>query len=174
MTFEGDSALIVPVPEADPVIHPWRLQHDPAAVAGVPAHVTVLFPFVPRSQIGDASRDAVKQIADRTGSFEYLLAEIRWFGSDVVYLAPDPDVVFRGLTAAVWASFPQHPPYGGVHDDPTPHVTIGHAETGDLQPAIEAITRSLPIPATADRIELIEFADDRWRTTDSFPLRLSV
>lgn len=173
VTFEGDSALIVPVPEADPLIHRWRLEHDPAAAAGVSAHVTVLFPFVPRSQIDDSVREAVQEIADRTGPFDYNLTEIRWFGSDVAYLAPDPDIVFRGLTAAVWAAFPGYPPYEGAHDDPTPHVTIGQSGSGDLGPAIEAITPSLPIAATAERIELIELVDDRWRTADSFPLSVS-
>ena len=47
----GDSALLVPIPEAEPIVAELRLEHDAIAARGVPAHVTVLFPFVPRALI---------------------------------------------------------------------------------------------------------------------------
>lgn len=139
----------------------------------MPAHVTVLFPFIPRTAIDEAVREAVQAIAARTGPFDYTLAEIRWFGAEVVYLAPDPDRVFLELTAAVWGAFPDHPPYEGAHDDPIPHVTIGHTGSGDLGLAVEAIAPSPPIEATADRMDLIELVGDRWRTAESFALGVS-
>ena len=41
------SALVVAVPDAEPVVGHLMLRLDANAVLGVPAHVTVLFPFVP-------------------------------------------------------------------------------------------------------------------------------
>jgi hypothetical protein len=46
----GDqSTLAIIVPEAEALVGPFREVHDPAAQAGIPAHVTVLF-SVPTSQ----------------------------------------------------------------------------------------------------------------------------
>ena len=42
----SETALIVEVSEAEEAVHEWRARHDSVAARGVPAHVTVLFPFV--------------------------------------------------------------------------------------------------------------------------------
>ena len=42
----SESAVIVPVPEAEPAVGGLRAALDRAAVWGVPAHVTLLYPFV--------------------------------------------------------------------------------------------------------------------------------
>jgi hypothetical protein len=42
---ETVSAVLVPVPEAERVVSRPRARLDAAATAGVPAHVTALFPF---------------------------------------------------------------------------------------------------------------------------------
>src|SRR5215216_5253276 len=47
------SALIVAVPEAEPLVGGWRLRYDDASL-GVPAHVTLLFPFMPAEELGEA------------------------------------------------------------------------------------------------------------------------
>ena len=47
MTEPTESAVIVAVPAAEPAVRAHRQQFDRAAAWGVPAHVTVLYPFVP-------------------------------------------------------------------------------------------------------------------------------
>ena len=47
------SALLVEVPEAEPLVRQWRMDLDPHAALGVPAHITVLFPFAPPPLISD-------------------------------------------------------------------------------------------------------------------------
>ena len=47
------SALLIPVPAAEPAVRAWRGQFDPSAAAGVPAHITLLVPFMPREDIAD-------------------------------------------------------------------------------------------------------------------------
>ena len=42
----GLSVVLIPVPEATPLVHEYRLQLDPAARAGVPEHITLLYPFL--------------------------------------------------------------------------------------------------------------------------------
>ena len=49
------TALIVPVPEAEPQIAELRLAHDSSAARGVPAHVTILFPFLDTDELDEAA-----------------------------------------------------------------------------------------------------------------------
>ena len=46
-----ESAILVPVPGAEPVAGRLRARFDRSAGRGIPAHVTVLYPFVPPGQI---------------------------------------------------------------------------------------------------------------------------
>jgi hypothetical protein len=41
----AQSAIVVVVEEAEPVVGAHRLRHDPVASLGVPAHVTILYPL---------------------------------------------------------------------------------------------------------------------------------
>ncbi|MEX1208337.1 MAG: 2'-5' RNA ligase family protein [Acidimicrobiia bacterium] len=96
----------------------------------------------------------VRRVLAPFPAFACHLAEVRWFGDEVAYLAPEPDAVFRRLLAAMWSAFPDHPPYEGAHEDPTPHVTIGHQGPG-LDEAVRSVEKRLPIESLADRVELI-------------------
>ncbi len=119
-----ESALAVLLPEAEALVGPFRSIYDPAARVGVPAHITVLYPFVPPAQIDPSIEKSLRTVLGSSAAFDVVLAEIREF-SGVLYLAPVPDVYFRKLTAAVYAQFPAYPPYAGAIADPTPHLTVG-------------------------------------------------
>ena len=49
----SESALVVLVPEAEAIAKPFRDQYDPSAAAGVPAHITLLYPFKAPDEIDD-------------------------------------------------------------------------------------------------------------------------
>lgn len=165
---EGDSALLVAIPEAEPVVGRFRLVHDAVAAYGIPAHVTVLYPFVPRAHLTNAVRDAVSGIVGAIPAFDYRFDRVARFGNTTVYLAPEPADSFVGLTAAVHARWPEHPPYGGVHDVVVPHLTVGDgldaATTDELEVAArEALTRHGPIVGRAVDVALMTWgSDDRW------------
>ena len=65
-------------------------------------------------------------------AFECTFAQTRWFGEDVLWLAPEPGQPFRALTTALHAAFPQYLPFGGIHPDVVPHLTIGARPPGGL------------------------------------------
>jgi hypothetical protein len=48
---DWESALLVPVPAAEPAVGQHRARLDEAARDGVPAHITVLYPFLPPAGI---------------------------------------------------------------------------------------------------------------------------
>jgi 2'-5' RNA ligase superfamily len=47
-TAKGDTALVLLVPEADALVERWQ---DPMVRAGMPAHVTAIYPFLPEAEI---------------------------------------------------------------------------------------------------------------------------
>jgi hypothetical protein len=99
-----ESAVLVPVPEAERVVSRHRARLDAAAALGVPAHVTVLFPFVPPSEIAAATLESLAAALASAGAFDCEFPDTAWFGSDVLWLAPRPAAPFRALTRAVTAS----------------------------------------------------------------------
>jgi hypothetical protein len=106
-------------------------------------------------------------------AFDVTLARLCWFGDDLLWLEPEPDHPFRALTAAVWREFPDHPPYGGLHTDPTPHLTVGHdAPVEVLREAANGIMPLLPIRARITTVLLMQGAPDAdtWHTVAALPL----
>ncbi|MBT0769322.1 2'-5' RNA ligase family protein [Kineosporia sp. J2-2] len=167
------SALIVPVPETEPVVGPYRATMDANAAKGVPAHVTVLYPFLSPSMIDDDVRTTLRDLFATHSPFEVSFREVRWFGDAVTWLAPEPNDAFRRLTAAVWGHFPDTPPYAGEHDGDNPHLTIGHGLPVEvLRQAADEVTARLPVDATVGAVHLIAGSDapDSWRTLDVFTL----
>ena len=60
---------------------------------GLPAHVTVLFPFRPVSGLGRSTARTLRDVASESRPFTFRLVRIGRF-PDVVYLAPEPDEPF--------------------------------------------------------------------------------
>ncbi|MEO6082556.1 MAG: 2'-5' RNA ligase family protein, partial [Umezawaea sp.] len=93
-----ETAVIVPVPVADAVVGSYRQALDHSAAWGVPAHVTVVYPFLSPDRITEAVVDDLREVLTRVGSFECAFSQVAWFGQDVVWLGPDPAEPFRALT----------------------------------------------------------------------------
>ncbi|MEJ2863102.1 2'-5' RNA ligase family protein [Actinomycetospora flava] len=167
------TAALVLVPEAEPVVGALRERLDPSAPQGVPAHVTVLFPFVPAADVDDATVDRLRRAVAGTGRFRCTFDAVRWFGDDFVWLAPTPEATFAALTERVHRAFPDHPPYEGEHE-PVPHLTVGyrrHSSLQALQRAAEELAPRLPVGAEIDRVHLLAgSAEGRWRVIAEAPL----
>jgi 2'-5' RNA ligase len=167
------SGLLVEVPEAEPLVRQWRLDLDPHAALGIPAHITVLFPFMAPSLISSDVLDQLRELLTDVRAFTYNLFESSWFGDTVLWLAPKPPDPFRALTALVAAAFPDYLPYGGQYGEPVPHLTIAYDGPHRQMKAAEiAVQEGLPIGATAMSVSLfIELDSRRWQRAASFPLR---
>jgi 2'-5' RNA ligase len=175
MEVATQTALIVAVPEVEDAVGPYRAALDRAAGWGVPAHVTVLYPFVAPGRIDAHILATLGEVFFAVPRFDVTFGEVAWFGESVVWLAPRPDRPFRDLTAAVVRRFPETPPYEGAFgDDVVPHLTIGHDAPADvLDRAGKAVAAYLPIHASVGVVRLIAGtpAADSWRTLAEFPLR---
>ncbi len=170
-----ESALTVLVPEADALVERWREDYDPSAAVGVPAHITVLYPFLDPERIDDQVVDDVRDLLAGFAPIEYRLSRIATF-PNVVYLEPEPDEPFRQLTAAVAERWPDHPPYGGEFEDVIPHLTVAQPddETRTRALATEvavAFDGALPLELRAEAVVLlVEGEDGFWRPHTKLPL----
>jgi len=162
-----ESALVVLVPEAEPLVKPFRDRYDPSAAAGVPAHITLLYPFKPPDQVDQAVLDDLRHCFRRFASFRFALAPIRRFPDAVLYLAPEPDEPFRQLTLAIWDRYPDTPPYGGNWPDVVPHLSVAWVKDEQRLDRIaddfaQASQGRLPIEATARDVALMEKRSGHW------------
>jgi hypothetical protein len=155
------TALIVPVAEAEAQVGELRLAHDSSAGRGVPAHVTILFPFLEADEVDEA---AVADLISRFPAFDFELDRVDRFPDGTTWLRPTPSLPFVDLTAAVWQRWPERPPYEGAFDEVIPHLTISETPI-DVQ-------LGLPIAARAREVMLIEEeeATGRWAARLHLPL----
>lgn len=96
-----ETAIIVPIPDAEPVVRAHRDRLDPAAGCGIPAHVSVLYPFVAPSAVDVQLIARLAAAVASVHAFDCRLARTRWFGDDVLWLDPQPAASFGHLTTAV-------------------------------------------------------------------------
>ena len=163
MTSDGaESAVVVRLPIPSALEH-IRRRHDPVAGVGIPAHVTILYPFVDPDELRGGVRRKLAAIAARHEPFRVRFEQVRlWPG--VVYLAPEPADRFSRLIDDLVAAFPHHPPYGGAFDEVIPHLTVSAAAEAPLEAIAAEAAASLPFERPVTRLEvLVEGPDSRWR-----------
>jgi 2'-5' RNA ligase len=165
------SALIVEVPEVEPAVHDWRLRYDNARL-GVPAHITLLFPFYPSDRVDDRMRDELHGLFSTLPSISFSLTKVTSFPDETIWLAPEPSEPFKLMTEAIVARYPDYPPYEGIHDEIVPHLTVT-AGDASLQHDVEAdLAPLLPIHAETRHVTLlVEDESERWHCAERFPLR---
>ena len=169
-----EAALVVIVPEAEPLVGPFRAKHDPAAAWGVPAHITINYPFIPGVM---PTVDVLSRLSKRfaeVSPFSFALDHIARFPK-VIYLAPKPAAPFVQLTEKAAEEFPDSPPYGGQFDTITPHLTVAYSDDSDLLASVQrefsdAASGHIPVNAFADRVWLMDDSAGRWEKRASFTL----
>src|SRR5580704_10925799 len=107
------SGLIIEVPEAEPAVRHHRQWLDANAPLGVPAHITVLFPFLPPETIDLVTLAELGELFADVSQFRFCLDHTGWFGDDVLFLAPDDPAPFQALTERVFRAYPAFPPFEG-------------------------------------------------------------
>ena len=168
------SALGVTVPEAEPWVKDLRERYDPTAAVGVPAHITVLFPFISPDLITDSDLARAAETFQRFRPFEFRLEQVGRF-PESLYLVPEPGEPFIALTEVIAREFPEYPPYGGKFTEIVPHLTVANrsAELSTIaETELSEIMKELgPIHAVCHVVELYENSTGHWRWARSFPFQ---
>jgi 2'-5' RNA ligase len=168
-----ETAVLIPVPEAEPAVRDIRSALDPAAARGIPAHVTLLYPFVPPDRVTPEVLERVRTTLGAVAPFDATLTEAGWFDDSVLWLRPEPTARFADLTARLSRAFPEYPPYGGAFNGTVPHLTIGQdLPLEQLTAAAEKIPARLPITFRVQRAVLMAGVPDDgpWTVRSEFPL----
>jgi 2'-5' RNA ligase len=153
-------ALVLVLPE--PRIEELRAIFDARAkAAGIPLHITLLFPF----GLGESG---LEELFGAWSPLRFSLTRVETF-PEAVWLAPEPVDELRERILELYAHYPQYPPYGGEFPDPIPHATVG--QPGDVVEAVRAAAEPLlPVEFEVGAATLMEeVAPERWRAGQIFP-----
>lgn len=167
------SAVVVEFRGLDPVLDAYRTGLDPSRALGMPAHVTLLYPFVPPDRLDAVVWGTLGAAIAAVPPFDVEFATSSWFGRDVLWLAPTPAAPFMRLIDPIRSAFPEYPPYSGGIDEPVPHLTIGdRADPGEMATAAAGVSAQLPLAARVHEVSVMTGSDAprSWRTLRRFDL----
>ena len=171
-----ESALLLVVAGAESAVSRHRAAHDRAARVGVPAHLTVAYPFKPAEHLDESDLDVLAAICRSTPAIDLSFSRTGWFGDEVLFLEPDDPAPLVSLVRRIEGAFPDHPMYGGAHDDLHPHLTVGHgAAVAALQQVEREVRAHLPLGDRSTELQLwqgppLTSEAPGWRSVRSFPL----
>lgn len=170
----AESALIVRVPQAESHVGALRGRFDPSLRRGVPAHITVLFPFMSPEQIDSTVLEKLREVLKPIAAFAFTLERLGHFPA-TTYLAPEPSQPFIELTRAIFHNFPDYPPNRGEFETVIPHLTVAHGHAGNAAIAAEELREIMrtqgPIQTRCNAVDLIENSAGRWCPMHEFALR---
>jgi len=136
----------------------------------MPAHVTVLYPFVRLDRLDEAGLHYLRNLFGRIAAPEL---EFRGFGTfeEVLWLALTDASAVITLTELVVERWPETPPYGGLYPSIVPHLTIAAGPGAEhLSHVRHDVARHLPIRSRPGYVHLLELRD-RWQTVERFSFR---
>lgn len=173
--MNSPTAIVILVPAADPLVSQYRTRFDPSALDGMPAHITLHYPFLAPDTITAGTLAALVAIASKEPAFSFGLAEIRAFRTDhdaALYLAPDPESPFLRLADAIASRWPETPLYGGMYDRIVPHLTIGMLDRGAPEAEIRReLGPRLPLRERAEEVWIMaRNGAGRWGKVSCAPL----
>lgn len=157
------------VPDAEPLVGPFRERLDPTARQGLGAHLTLVYPFLEPAEVTGAAVDALREAVAPLAPFPCTFGQLRWFGRRVLWLAPDPVAPFREIAERVRRGVREVP---AEDRELVPHLTVGlrrAAPAAALRAAAEAIAPRLPVTVTIDRVQLMVRART-WHVGAEAPL----
>jgi len=171
----AETALICRVPEAERYISHYRQRFDPSARRNVPAHVTILYPFMAPELVDADVLETLQRIATSVPCFNYRMARTQRFPV-ALYLDPEPGAPFSALTDGIFHAFPDYPPFDGKFDTVVPHVTVAHGDEPLLCEIEIELRIALPgsgVTARCEEVVLIENSSGRWEQMHAFALGAS-
>ena len=171
MDYTSAVVIIAPLPVQAFAV-PLMRQYSFESMLRVPAHITILFPFVPLNELDGAAAKLTTICAD-IAPFDVTLDGYGHFPT-TVYLKPANPAPIKAAFQAIHAAYPQYPPYRGAfgHEDIIPHMTIGEFPS-EIDRAEASFPHYPPITFRVNRLHLIcgvEHEPIPWITHEVIPL----
>ncbi len=167
MPTHGRTGLVIPVPAADALLGSVGARYPGTVRAGLPAHVSLLYPFVVAAELDERVATALHELFVEQVPIPVDFVECFRRGGFVA-LRPEPSDRLNELMTETWRRWPDVVPYEGAYRDVEPHVTIAMRCSEQLAVRIEQeVTAELPICAELREAWLLAF-EDQWILRDRF------
>jgi len=161
------SSILLLVPDAEPLVGELRRKYDPSSPAGIGAHITVMFPFVPAPVIDDS---VIARIQVGGGPLALVFDRVERFPG-LVYLALADARPVIELMRMLQAAWPQYPLYEGKYPEAIPHLTVAHGDDDVLDAVTRELALELPLVTTIEFATLMcEDESSHWHERARFAL----
>ena len=139
----------------------------------IPFSLTLLYPWIAATAVTENDLAELRSFFSARARLEFDLTEVKEFPGAVAYAAPARDAELRATMKALWANYPQYPPYGEPGNEPPPHATLGRyaGETPiTFEQAKERVEPLLPVHCVVEEATLLEEHEpDRLRVRATLP-----
>lgn len=167
MPTNGQTGLVIPVPAADALLASVETRHPGTVRQGVPAHVSLLYPFVGAAELDERVTQAVNELVAGHQPMPVDFVECYRRGGFVA-LRPHPIDGLTELTSKTRDRWPDVVPYEGVYGDVEPHLTVATRAPEEAAVTIERdVSEQLPISAELREVWLVAF-EGRWALRGRF------
>jgi hypothetical protein len=168
-----ETAIVVPVEGAELLLSTAATALDFDRPPGMPAHVTLLYPFVDAERLVVGHAYEAQRALSGVQPFECSFSSIGRFDDPpvAIYLEPKPVEQFSAMIEALIEAFPKFPPYGGAVEEVVPHLTI--VETADRNLWAEAeewVKPQLPVRTSVQGFSIYTQTDTGWVEQFKLPL----
>lgn len=158
---------MVPVPAADGLLTSISSRYPGAVRTGVPAHVSVLYPFLPADMLTEQVISTLRELFDCASTISVKFDECRR-RENFVYLLPDPIDPLEALIRRATQRWPDVVPYGGKYEA-KPHLTVAMRTSDDTAAAIERdVAVELPISTELHEAWLVIYSGGQWTLRERF------
>jgi RNA 2',3'-cyclic 3'-phosphodiesterase len=179
MSAKTHTTAVVLIPPAGvwPPIQAIRQQHDRNVRRWMP-HITLLYPFAPRSSFADTA-PLLKEACADLAPFTVTLARFGGFTHGrrgaTLFLVPEPMEPLVALQTRLWETMPAYDDTRRHANGFTPHLSVGQARSGgEARTLLETLATDWePTSFTATAASLIwrgEPPDDMFRISSTLPL----
>ncbi|MBN2303503.1 MAG: 2'-5' RNA ligase family protein, partial [Anaerolineae bacterium] len=171
MTLET-GIIIVGAHNVQAAAIPLLQRYSPHLLTVFPAHITLMYPFVPVDALDPACR-TVRAIGQEIAPFAITMRGYGQFPRTTFMTPADPAPILA-VFRRIFAAFPDYPPYRGEFgNDLHPHMTVAMFGDDAAQQQAEFPDYGA-ISFTVDRLHVVygpNTLDLPWLTYDVIPLR---
>jgi hypothetical protein len=151
-----------------------RELYEERIAENIPFSLTLLYPWLPAASLTEDDIGELRSFFSGRSRLEFDLTQVAEFPGAVAYAVPEPDTVLRDLMKALWALYPQCPPYGEPGSEPPPHATLGRyggATPITFEQAKARVEPLLPVHCLVEEATLLEEHEpDRFHLRATFAL----
>ncbi|WP_223281142.1 2'-5' RNA ligase family protein [Streptomyces antnestii] len=168
---EDRSALVIILPWANPLLEAAAEVTPGLIRKGLPAHVSLLYPFLPVAELTGPVDTEVRDLAASLRTVETELTDFVEAPGFVGVAVP----ALRPVADAFYGRWPHIVPYGGRFGErPEPHVTLVTGATDEEAALVRERARPLlPLSGAAWRVDLVVRTDRDWRLRLTAPFAAS-